>query len=112
MISSWKWTYSWLERMRPAARGGGPGMPDQEAVYDVLKQVYDPEVGINIVDMGLIYGVEIEGKKIDLIMTLTSPACPAGPHILNQVDSMLKEMEGIEDVDIQVVWTPPWSPDM
>jgi len=78
-------------------------MPGQEAVYEMLKQVYDPEVGINIVDMGLIYGVEIEGKKIDLIMTLTSPACPAGPHILNQVDSMLKEMEGIEDVDIRVV---------
>ena len=87
-------------------------MPDQEAVYDVLKQVYDPEVGINIVDMGLIYGVEIEGKKIDLIMTLTSPACPAGPHILTQVDDMLKTLEGVEDVDIKVVWTPPWSPDM
>jgi metal-sulfur cluster biosynthetic enzyme len=90
----------------------GPGMPDQEAVYDVLKQVHDPEVGINIVDMGLIYGVEIEGSKIDLIMTLTSPACPAGPHILGQVDDRLKELEGVEDVDIRVVWTPPWSPDM
>ena len=87
-------------------------MPGQEAVYEILKQVYDPEVGINIVDMGLIYGVEIEGKKIGLIMTLTSPACPAGPHILNEVDGKLKEMEGIEDVDISVVWTPPWSPDM
>jgi metal-sulfur cluster biosynthetic enzyme len=87
-------------------------MLDQEAVYDVLKQVYDPEVGINIVDMGLIYGVEIEDTKIDLIMTLTSPACPAGPHILGQVDDKLKAMEGVEDVDIKVVWTPPWSPDM
>ena len=57
-------------------------MPGQEAVYEILKQVYDPEVGINIVDMGLIYGVEIEGNKIDLIMTLTSSACPAGLHIL------------------------------
>jgi len=87
-------------------------MPGQEAVYELLKQVYDPEVGINIVDMGLIYGVEIEDKKIDLIMTLTSPACPAGPHILQQVDDQLKAMEGVEDVDIKVVWTPPWSPDM
>ena len=84
-------------------------MPGQEVVYEMLKQVYDPEVGINIVDMGLIYGVEIEGNKIDLIMTLTSPACPAGPHILQQVDDKLKEMEGIEDMDIRVVWTPPWS---
>ena len=74
-------------------------MPGQEAVYELLKQVYDPEVGINIVDMGLIYGVEIEGKKIDLIMTLTSPACPAGPHILTQVDDQLKAMEGVEDVE-------------
>lgn len=87
-------------------------MPDQEAVYEVLKQIYDPEVGINIVDMGLIYGVEIGDNKVDVIMTLTSPACPAGPQILTQVDSKVKEMTGIEDVDIRVVWTPPWSPDM
>src|SRR5437773_11883183 len=86
-------------------------MPGQEAVYELLKQVYDPEVGINIVDMGLIYGVEIEDKKVDLIMTLTSPACPAGPHTLHQVDDMLKAMEGVEDVDINVVWTAPWSQD-
>ncbi len=87
-------------------------MPDQEAIYEALKQVHDPEVGINIVDMGLIYGVDIDGAKVDLIMTLTSPACPAGPHILGQVDERLKEMDGVEDVDIRVVWTPPWSPDM
>jgi metal-sulfur cluster biosynthetic enzyme len=87
-------------------------MPDQETVYEALKQVHDPEVGLNIVDMGLIYGLEIEGKKVDVIMTLTSPACPAGPQILTQVDSRLKELEGVEDVDIKVVWTPPWSPDM
>lgn len=88
-------------------------MLDQEAVYDVLKQVHDPEVGINVVDMGLIYGVDIiDGKKLDVIMTLTSPACPAGPQILGQIDNLLKAMEGVEDVDIKVVWTPPWSPDM
>jgi metal-sulfur cluster biosynthetic enzyme len=111
-ISSWKLIYKGLAHRGARQNEEDPEMPGQEAVYEMLKQVYDPEVGINIVDMGLIYGVEIEGNKIDLIMTLTSPACPAGPHILQQVDDKLKEMEGIEDVDIRVVWTPPWSPDM
>jgi metal-sulfur cluster biosynthetic enzyme len=111
-ISSWKWIYRRLARRGARQNEEDPEMPGQEAVYEILKQVYDPEVGINIVDMGLIYGVEIEDNKIDLIMTLTSPACPAGPHILQQIDDKLKEMEGVEDVDIRVVWTPPWSPDM
>jgi metal-sulfur cluster biosynthetic enzyme len=111
-ISSWKWIYKRLAHCGARQNEEDPEMPGQEAVYEILKQVYDPEVGINIVDMGLIYGVEIEGNKIDLIMTLTSPACPAGPHILQQIDDKLKEMEGVEDVDIRVVWTPPWSPDM
>jgi metal-sulfur cluster biosynthetic enzyme len=69
-------------------------------------------VGINIVDMGLIYGLDIADHKINITMTLTSPGCPAGPHILGQVDSALKALEGIDDVDIQVVWSPPWTPDM
>jgi metal-sulfur cluster biosynthetic enzyme len=87
-------------------------MLDQEVIYESLKQIYDPEVGINIVDMGLIYSLDIEGSKVGITMTLTSPGCPAGPQILGQVDSALKALEGIEDVDIQVVWSPPWSPDM
>jgi metal-sulfur cluster biosynthetic enzyme len=87
-------------------------MPDQDVIYEALKQVVDPEVGINIVDMGLVYDLGIADKKIDVTMTLTSPACPAGPHILTQVDNALRSLEGVEDVDIQVVWTPPWTPDM
>jgi metal-sulfur cluster biosynthetic enzyme len=87
-------------------------MINHNAAYEVLKQVHDPEVGINIVDMGLIYGLDIDGGNIDVIMTLTSPACPAGPQILTQVDERLKELEGVENVDIKVVWSPPWSPDM
>jgi metal-sulfur cluster biosynthetic enzyme len=87
-------------------------MLSQDTVYESLKQIYDPEVGINIVDMGLVYGLEIEDQKVGVIMTLTSPGCPAGPQILSQIDSALKELEGVEDVDIQVVWSPPWTPDM
>ncbi len=87
-------------------------MLDQEAVYDMLKQIHDPEVGINIVDMGLIYSLELEDDKVGIYMTLTSPGCPAGPQILGQVDNKVRELEGVEDVDINVVWTPPWSPEM
>ncbi len=87
-------------------------MPDEDTVYAALKQISDPEVGVNIVDMGLIYSLELEDNKVGVYMTLTSPACPAGPQILGQIDSTLRELEGVEEVDINVVWTPPWSPDM
>ncbi len=87
-------------------------MPDEATLYDALKQIYDPEVGINIVDMGLIYSLELADGKVTLTMTLTSPGCPVGPQILGQVDSALRALEGVEDVDIKVVWSPPWSPDM
>jgi metal-sulfur cluster biosynthetic enzyme len=87
-------------------------MLNQDTVYESLKQIYDPEVGINIVDMGLIYGLDIEDNKVSVVMTLTSPGCPAGPQILGQIDNSLKALEGVEDVDIQVVWSPPWTPDM
>jgi metal-sulfur cluster biosynthetic enzyme len=87
-------------------------MPEQTLIYEKLKEIYDPEVGINIVDMGLIYSLEIADGKVEITMTLTSPGCPAGPQILSQVDSQVKTVDGIEDVDIKVVWSPPWSPDM
>ena len=74
-------------------------MPDHQIIYNALKAVSDPEVGINIVDMGLIYGLEIEDSKVDVFMTLTSPACPAGPHILKEVDDAVRALEGVEEVD-------------
>jgi metal-sulfur cluster biosynthetic enzyme len=87
-------------------------MLNQDTMYESLKQIYDPEVGVNIVDMGLIYSLDIEENKVNITMTLTSPGCPAGPQILSQVDSALKALEGVDDVDIKVVWSPPWTPDM
>ena len=87
-------------------------MPDETTVYEALKQIYDPEVGINIVDMGLIYSLNIDGDNVDITMTLTSPGCPVGPQILGEVDSVVKGLGGVENVDIKVVWSPPWSPDM
>ena len=73
-------------------------MPDEDTVYTALKQISDPEVGVNIVDMGLIYSLELEDNKVGVYMTLTSPACPAGPQILGQIDSTLRELEGVESV--------------
>ena len=87
-------------------------MLDQDTVYAALKQIHDPEVGINIVDMGLIYGIELEDNKVGVYMTLTSPGCPAGPQILGQVDEKVRELQGVEEVDVNVVWSPPWTPDM
>lgn len=87
-------------------------MSDQETIYEALKTVTDPEVGINIVDMGLIYGLEIEDSKVDVYMTLTSPGCPAGPQILSQVDTAVRDLDGVEEVDVNVIWTPPWNPEM
>ncbi len=87
-------------------------MPDQEMIYDALKKVTDPEVGINIVDMGLIYGLEVEDSKVDVYMTLTSPGCPAGPQILSQVDTAVRDLDDVEEVHVNVIWSPPWNPDM
>ena len=87
-------------------------MLNRDNIYAQLKQILDPEVGINIVDMGLIYGLELDDHKVDVYMTLTSPGCPAGPQILGQVDDKIRELDDVNEVDINVVWSPPWNPDM
>jgi metal-sulfur cluster biosynthetic enzyme len=86
-------------------------MPTQDEVMNALKAVYDPEIGINIVDLGLVYGVETENNDVRVNMTLTSPACPLGPIIQTQAKAILtSQFEDDEDVDIHLVWNPPWDP--
>ena len=86
-------------------------MPTQDEVMNALKAVYDPEIGINIVDLGLVYGVETENNDVRVNMTLTSPACPLGPIIQTQAKAILtSQFEDVEDVDIHLVWNPPWDP--
>ena len=86
-------------------------MPTQDEVVNALKAVYDPEIGINIVDLGLVYGVETEGNAVRVNMTLTSPACPLGPIIQTQARAIVTaQFEDVEDVDVHLVWTPPWDP--
>lgn len=80
--------------------------------FHVLNQVVDPEVGIGIVDMGLIYHVEENKGVVSVTMTLTSMGCPAGPQLTNDVDSVLRMEKGVKDVEIEVVWDPAWNPDM
>jgi metal-sulfur cluster biosynthetic enzyme len=63
------------------------------------------------VDLGLVYDVTIEGKRVDVTMTLTSPACPYGPELINGAKMVPMELEGVDEVEVQVVWTPPWDPD-
>ena len=86
-------------------------MPDEIEILETLKQVNDPEVMVNIVDLGLIYNVSVNDNNIEIEMTLTSPACPAGPQIINQSKSVLSELENVEEVQVNLVMTPPWTPE-
>jgi metal-sulfur cluster biosynthetic enzyme len=87
-------------------------MVAEETVLENLKQIIDPEVGINIVDMGLIYGVDIKEETVGITMTLTSPGCPAGGQLVNGTQNVTQQLEGVDEVNIDVVWTPPWTPEM
>ncbi|MGE5245709.1 MAG: metal-sulfur cluster assembly factor [Betaproteobacteria bacterium] len=81
-------------------------------VRDALRRVIDPELGINIVDLGLVYGVDIDGPRVRITMTMTSPACPLGDYLKDLVDSTVKwRVPGVEEVDIDLVWEPPWDPE-
>jgi len=83
-----------------------------EQVLDNLKNVYDPEIGINIVDLGLIYDVDVADEGDVLItMTLTSLGCPLGPVIVQEATNALADLPGLGTVDVKLVWSPPWSPE-
>lgn len=87
-------------------------MVTEDAVFDAVKEIIDPEVGINIVDMGLIYGVDIEDETVNITMTLTSPGCPAGGQLINGTQHVTQQLEGVGEVNVNVVWTPRWTPEM
>lgn len=85
---------------------------NKDDVFAGLKNVYDPEIGINIVDLGLVYDADIEETGDVLVtMTLTSMGCPLGPVIMQEVNNALQDLPGIGDTDVKIVWSPPWSPD-
>ena len=82
-----------------------------EMIYDALRNVYDPELPVSIVDLGLIYDTRVSGSNIQLKMTLTTPGCGMGAMIAGQAEMALKEI-GADNVLIDIVWDPPWNPDM
>ncbi|MCB0345409.1 MAG: metal-sulfur cluster assembly factor [Bdellovibrionales bacterium] len=85
-------------------------MATKDDVIETLKEIIDPELFIDIWTLGLIYGVEVEEGKVDVKMTFTSMACPAGPQLVEEVRTKTSELEGVEDVNVEVVFTPPWQP--
>jgi len=84
----------------------------EELVLQTLRQVIDPEIGCNIVDLGLIYSVTITGAKVNVTMTLTTPGCPMHESIRWGANNALLNLEGVEDVEVELVWDPPWNPSM
>jgi metal-sulfur cluster biosynthetic enzyme len=86
-------------------------MPTLEEVNDALSNVIDPELGLDFVELGLIYGVEIDGGDIHVTFTLTSPACPIGPQVSEQIEEFVSELDDVESVESSMVFTPPWTPD-
>ncbi len=94
---------------QPQATGDAP---TAEQAWEVLRKVLDPELQLNIVDLGLVYGIEIkDGSVVHVKMTLTTPHCPYGPALLSQAEDMLRTLKGVKGVELELVWSPPWGPD-
>ncbi|PYO61187.1 MAG: aromatic ring hydroxylase [Gemmatimonadetes bacterium] len=83
----------------------------EEVARNALRQVKDPELDLNIIDLGLVYGIDVEDGDVRVTMTLTSPGCPAGPMITNDAYRVLRALEGVKDVNIDIVWEPYWTPE-
>lgn len=86
-------------------------MPSVEDVTDALTNVIDPELGLDFVELGLIYGVEVNGGSVHVTFTLTTPACPIGPQVVEQIEEFVGELDDVQDVEAEMVFTPPWSPE-
>jgi len=86
-------------------------MPTKEEVVDALRQVEDPELGMDIVELGLLYDVAVEGPKVKVSYSLTSMGCPAGPMIEEDIQNVASGVEGVQEVETDLVWDPPWTPE-
>ena len=86
-------------------------MATVDDVTDALRDVIDPELGLDFVELGLIYGVEITGANVKVTFTLTTPGCPIGPQVSEQIEEFVSELDGVEDVQSTMTFTPPWSPE-
>ena len=87
-------------------------MPTLEEIEDALSNVIDPELGLDFVELGLIYGVEIDGGNVHVTFTLTTPACPIGPQVSEQMQEFVGELDGVNRVYPKMTFSPPWTPDL
>jgi metal-sulfur cluster biosynthetic enzyme len=87
-------------------------VPDREEIMEALENVIDPELGLDFVSLGLVYDVEVEGKDVHVTFTLTSPGCPIGPQVTEQMKEFVEEVDGVERVFPKMTFSPSWSPDL
>lgn len=96
------------EETSPAATAAPP--PSEERIREELKSVVDPEIGLDVINLGLIYDVKIDGRKVDILMTLTSPGCPVAGMFLAGVKSAVESVPGVEECKVDLTFNPPWDP--
>jgi metal-sulfur cluster biosynthetic enzyme len=85
--------------------------PTLARVLEVLREVIDPELGLNVVDLGLVYGAEVHANRVHVRLTMTTAACPLGEQIVEEADARLRALPGVSDVHVELVWDPPWRPE-
>lgn len=83
----------------------------RERIDGALREVIDPELGLNVVDLGLVYGITVDGASVHVRLTMTTPSCPLGEQISRDAQSRVGALEGIDEVSVELVWEPPWSPE-
>ncbi len=96
----------------PAPNSSDTAPPTADQVRLALRKVKDPELNLNIIDLGLVYDVAVDNSDVQIDMTLTSPGCPAGPQIMGDVERVVKAMPGVSSVTINLVWQPFWTPEL
>jgi metal-sulfur cluster biosynthetic enzyme len=86
-------------------------MVTKDEVVEALRQVEDPELGMDIVDLGLVYDVDVDDRSVKVTHSLTSMGCPVGPMIQEEIHNVTSSLEGVENVEVELVWEPPWTPE-
>lgn len=95
----------------PAAGVAAPGVISPDQAKLALRRVKDPELNLNIVDLGLVYDIVVDGGTVRVDMSLTSPGCPSGPEIMGEAEQQIRTLPGVTDVQMNLVWSPPWTPE-
>ena len=100
------------DRPSPGAEAAGDeALLSPDVVRVALRKVKDPELSLNIIDLGLVYDIRVDGGKVAVDMSLTSPGCPSGPEIMTEAEQRVREIPEVEDVSVNLVWSPMWTPD-